>query len=309
MKARTTGHLVLLWIALPLLTRSEDLDRTITVDNRIRQYLVHLPPAYNRGTSLPVIFAFHGGGGEYKKTIRYYNLNGLADKYGYIVVYPNAINKAWVMPGVVSRVKKMEKTVDDAGFISALLDQLIAYYRVDSNRVFCTGISRGGIFSLFLAWKLSDRIKAIAPVCASIPQSIAKFYAFSHPIPVLLINGTADPLISYQGGPGKMNARNAGSQEADMLPTEKLVELIVQMNGCLSPPLVARLPDLDPEDGCTAIDYRYPSESGLVDFIKIEGGGHAWPGGIQYLPKFIIGKVCRDFPAEEKIFTFFQEIK
>lgn len=296
-------------MTIPLLIRAQDLDKTITVDNRVRQYMIHLPPAFSASSKLPVIFAFHGGGGEYKKTIRYYNLNGLADRFGYIIVYPNAVNKAWSMKGVASRIRHTENQVDDVGFISALLDQLIVSYGVDSNRVFCTGISRGGIFSLFLAWQLSDRIKAIAPVCASIPVAIASNYQFSHPTPVLLINGTGDPLISYYGGPGKLNTRNAGSLEADMLPTEKLVNKILGLNNCSSAPIVSNLPDLDPGDGCTATELVYPCQGGLVQFIKVINGGHCWPGGIQYLPKLIIGKVCRDFKAEEKIFAFFQELK
>jgi polyhydroxybutyrate depolymerase len=309
MQISTPCHPFLLLVFLPLFTKSQDLDKTITFDNRVRQYMIHLPPAFNHGTRLPVIFAFHGGGGEYKKTIRYYNLNGLADRYGYIIVYPNAVNKAWSMQGVSSRVRKTENTVDDVGFISALLDNLIAEFSVDSSLVFCTGISRGGIFSLFLAWQLSERIKAIAPVCASIPQSIARDYVFMHPTPVLLINGTEDPLINYKGGPGKMNTRNAGNQEADMLPTENLIEKMVKMNNCPSDPIISNLPDLDPGDGCTAVDFRYPCKNGLVEFIKVIHGGHAWPGGIQYLPKFIIGKVCRDFRAEDKIVEFFQSLK
>ena len=288
---------------------AQDLDKTITVDNRERQYLVHLPPSFSTQKNLPVIFAFHGGGGEYKKTIRYYNLNELANDNGYIVVYPNAVNKAWSMRGVSSRVKNIDDGVDDVHFISTLLDYLIANYKADSNHVFCTGISRGGIFSLFLAWQLSDRITAIAPVCASIPQAIADEYTFKHPTPVLLINGTEDPLISYKGGAGKMNGRNAGSQTANMLPTEVLVSKIVKLNNCAASAEPTNLPDADPHDGCTATAYLYACDDAPVEFIKIINGGHTWPGGFQYLPKMIIGRTCRDFNAEEKVFAFFKKVK
>ncbi len=290
-------------------SQSKDIDQTITVDGRERQYLVHLPPSFTNKTTIPVIFAFHGGGGEYKKTIRYYNLNGLADENSYMVVYPNAVNKAWSMRGVSSRVKNVDNGVDDVKFISSLLDYLIANYKADSNHIFCTGISRGGIFSLFLAWQLSDRITAIAPVCASIPHAIADDYSFKHPTPVLLINGTEDPLINYNGGPGKMNARNAESQTANMLATEELVSKIVKLDNCNEAPAVINMPDTDPHDGCTEIDYTYSGNNAEVEFIKVINGGHAWPGGIQYLPKAIIGKACKDFNAEEKLFEFFKKIK
>jgi polyhydroxybutyrate depolymerase len=309
MNIRILIGFVLLGIIQSSFAQSQDIDKTITVDNRERQYMIHLPPSYNSAKKLPVIFAFHGGGGEYKKTIRYYNLNGLADENGFIVVYPNAINKAWSMNGVSSRVRNIDNGVDDVKFIADLLDHLIADYKVDTKRVFCTGISRGGIFSLYLAWQLSERITAIAPVCASIPQAIADEYSFKHPTPVLLINGTEDPLINYNGGPGKLNGRNAGSQTANMLPTEELVSKIAKLDNCQSKPVVTDLPDADPNDGCTAVDYYYSCNEAQVEFIKVINGGHAWPGGVQYLPKAIIGRACKDFRAEEKIFEFFKKVK
>ena len=97
---------ILLSVIHTSFAQPQDLDKTITVNNRERQYMIHLPPSFTSKTKLPVIFAFHGGGGEYKNPIRYYNLNNLADENGFIIVYPNAVNKAWSMSGVSSRIKK-----------------------------------------------------------------------------------------------------------------------------------------------------------------------------------------------------------
>ena len=308
MKSNIFLSFILLFFHHFSFSQSQDLDKTITVDGRTREYMIHLPSSFNNSSKLPIIFAFHGGGGEYKKTIRYYNLNGLADDNGFIVVYPNAINKAWSMSGVSSRVRNIDNNVDDVKFISTLLDNLVANYKVDDKHVFCTGISRGGIFSLYLAWQLSDRIKAIAPVCASIPHAISGAYVFNHPTSVLLINGTEDPLINYNGGPGKLNHRNAESETAMMVPTEELINKIVKLNNCHSSAVVTNMPDVDKNDGCTATDYKYLCDSSLIELIKVNNGGHTWPGAVQYLPKMIIGKVCRDFNAEEKIFEFFKNL-
>jgi polyhydroxybutyrate depolymerase len=292
-----------------LFAQSKDIDKTILVDGRVRQYLIHLPPAFNSSTKLPLIFALHGGGGTYKNTIKFYGLDRLADANNYIIVYPNALNKAWRMPGITSRRKVSEENVDDVKFISVLLDSLIANYKVDSDHVFTTGISRGGMFSFYLAYKLSTRITAIAPVCGGISHAIAGDYSFQHPMPVLMINGTDDPLVRYNGGAGILNKRNAENEDADMLPSEDLLAKIVKLNNCNSKPVVTNIADSDPGDGCDAIDYLYFCNNVPVEFIKIVNGGHTWPGGSQYLPKFIIGKVCRDFSASEKIFDFFKKIK
>jgi polyhydroxybutyrate depolymerase len=282
-----------------------DLDKTITVDVRQREYLIHLPPNYQSASKLPILFGLHGGGGNYKNTISFYNLNGLADKKGFIVIYPNAIAKSWTMPGFSARSKNADSTVDDVHFISVLLDTVIQYYKGDATKVFTTGISRGGEFSLYLAYKLSDRITAIAPVCANVPKDVLKYYSFKHPTPLLLINGTDDPLIKYDGGFGKYLRTDEPGEGFDMASTDDLIKKIISLDLCNSTPKYTDMPDDDPDDGCTAQRYEYHCGSVNVTLIKVVNGGHTWPGGKQYLPKFIIGKVCRDFKAEDEIFNFF----
>jgi polyhydroxybutyrate depolymerase len=286
----------------------QDIDKTIMVDGVERMYSIHLPPAFDSSRKLPVIFAFHGGGGNYKQTVGFYKFNEIADAKGFIMVYPNAINKAWDMPGISSRVKRLDTTIDDVKFVSLLIDTLTLHYKANKKRIFATGISRGGMFSLYLADKLSDRIAGIAPVCASISQTVATDYIFGRPIPVLLINGTSDPLVKYNGGTGEFNKANEGNEDADMLPTEDLVKKIIQLNHCNSTPIVTNLPDINTKDGCTATESIYSGNNVVLDFIKVINGGHTWPGGSQYLPKIFIGRVCRDFNAAEKIISFFSGI-
>jgi polyhydroxybutyrate depolymerase len=289
-----------------------DIYKTITLDGRQREYIVHLPPNYQNAAKLPILFGLHGGGGNYKNTIKFYNLNGLADTNGFIVIYPNAIAKSWTIPGFSTRSKGADSTVDDVHFISVLLDTIIRHYKGDSTKVFTTGISRGGEFSLYLAYKLSSRITAIAPVCASIPAPVLKHYSFQHPTPVLLINGTGDPLIPYEGGYGKYLRTDEPDEGFDMAPTEQLIKQIVILQDSIKAvpktPIVKPMPDNDPNDDCNAIKYEYTSAGVKVILIKIVNGGHTWPGGKQYLPKFIIGRVCRDFNAEDEIFNFFLSI-
>ena len=286
--------------------QGSNLDKEIIVDNQKRHFLIHLPTGFEGMTRLPVILALHGSGGDSKIASRHYNMNGLADANGFIVVYPDALNKLW---NINWRKSHNNGLADDYKFISILLDELSAHYKADSNRIFCTGISRGGVFSLMLAWQLSDRIRAMAPVCASIPNAIKNEWTFAHVLPVLLINGTEDPLINYQGGAGKINLPNTGGQAINMMATEELVQKILTLDNCQSKPIVKNLPDNDPNDGCVATEYEYNCNGVGVEFIKITGGGHTLPGGYQYEPSSMIGNLCKDFSASEKIFEFFKSIK
>ena len=44
-----------------------------------------------------------------------------------------------------------------------------------------------------------------------------------------------------------------------------------------------------------------------VAFYIVQGGGHTWPGGFQYLPEAVIGRTSRDLDANRIIWEFFKE--
>lgn len=303
-------YTLVLLLALPALLHAQgtNLERTMHIDQLERQYLIHLPASYSSTSKCPVIFAFHGGGSNYENTVSMYNLNAVANQHHFIVVYPNALNKSWSMPAVGAMVKEEEQQhIDDVKFVATLLDTLVAHYHVDSTSFFCTGLSRGGIFSLFLISKLSGRFKAAAPVCASIPQSIVDNYTF-YPTSILLINGTDDPLLPFDGGHGEIS-RSRRNEENHFISTHELVKKIKELNTCPEISIAHHLPNTERDDKCTALKTTYHCSGTQVVFIKVMHGGHAWPGGPQYLSKNIIGNVCQDFKAEEEILNFFVSLR
>jgi len=304
--SKLLGMIFLCLYFMPALTQT--IRHTITVDGRERNFLVYIPEQYSHSKHLKVIIALHGGGGTAENTEQFYRLNPEADRFGYMVVYPNAINKAWNFPGTASRVKKIDTTVNDVHFMHVLIDTLITRYHIDSQHVFFTGMSRGAMFSLYLAAALNHKIAGIAAVCGSISNENASDYHFDRPIPALIINGTADPLVPYYGGYGKWN-RNNFSESANFIATTQLIQLLLQQNHCTNESAVTiQIPNKDLLDGCTANDTQYKCSSAPVEIITIQNGGHTWPGSSQYLPKILVGRVCKDFKAAEKIVTFFNAV-
>lgn len=289
--------------------KAQYLHKSLNSGQRERNYILHLPAQYESGHKWPVIIALHGGGGTAENVVRFYGLEKPAEAGGYILVYPDAVNKAWNIPGMTSRVKGLDSSVDDLQFMEQLIDTLISSYHADAHRIYLTGMSRGAMFSLYLASALNQRVAGIAAVCGGISRQLAASYHFQRPIPVLMINGTRDPLVSYQGGAGKFNRRNRNNEGADLLPAEELVQKLRQLNHSSGDPIKTVLPDKDATDGCTAIEYSYGSGQSLVDFIQIKGAGHTWPGGSQYLPRALVGRVCQDFSAGEKVVAFFNSIQ
>ena len=249
---------------------------------------------------LPLVLAFHGHGGNARTTDGQFHFNSMADEENFIVVYPDGIHRGWND----GRENNGNDDVDDVHFTSSLIDEIVARYGADPKRVFVTGMSNGAIFSIYLALKLPDKIQAIAPVCGSMPANLEKDFALPHPIPMLLINGTADPLIPYEGGP----VVNERSHRGRVIGTEKLITDWLRFNGCAGNSVIERIPDVA-NDHCTATRFTYTQcgNGREVVLIRVEGGGHAWPGGMQYAPRFLIGEVCRDFDAERVIWDFFKK--
>jgi polyhydroxybutyrate depolymerase len=288
----------------------QDFNRTIMVDGIERSYILHLPLSFHSFKKIQVIFALHGNEVDNAGAVNLYNLNDLADEKHFIIVYPAAIGRNWNIPGTnhdsASNTNDSDNA-DDVHFISAVIDTLASKYKEDTSRVFATGMGRGGTFALYLASKLPGRIKAVGAVCASIPKAFADIFRFAHPVPVLLINGTTDPLLNYNGGKAKIT--KPGEKNEDMLSTEDFVDKIVKTDSCDIDPDVEDVPrNKDGGNECSAVETIYSCKV-TIDFIAVINGGHTWPGKYQYLPKLFPGKVCMDFNAEEKIIQFFKSLK
>ena len=121
-------------------------------------------------------------------------------------------------------------------------------------------------------------------------------------MPVLLIAGTEDPLIPWDGGEVTGNG-----ERGQVLSVADTVGRWVALDGCASTPTVTMVPDRAPNDGTTTRREHYGGcrAGAEVVLYAVAGGGHAWPGGLQYLPERTIGKTSRDFDASETIWEFF----
>jgi len=279
-------------------------EESINILGQKRTYRIHVPPSLPKKTPVPLVFSFHGGGGNAEQAEKFTRFDPLSDRDGFIVVYPDALNKNWNDGRNAQNIQSQREKVDDVGFISALLARLTREYNIDPKRVYATGPSNGGIFSNRIGAELSDRFAAIAPVIGGMARPVAENFRPTDPVSVLIINGTDDPLVPYGGGQVMFLGRPRG----EIIPTSQTVKRWVVHNRCDRDPLVSHMPDKDPDDKstCVAATYRDGRDGTEVVLITVEGGGHTWPGGSQYLPVSMIGRVCRDFDATALIWAFFK---
>lgn len=294
-------NLTLVYAQSPLKTftlRHNNLDRT---------YHVYQPVGFNIQYSAPLVIALHGGGGTGKQMDAGTNnqFKTEAGKRGWLVVFPDGVEKGWNDGReIVTRKGPQRVGVDDVGFISAMIDRMKADYNIDLHRVYATGISNGGFMSQRLAIELSDRIAAVGIVTANL-TTIMQDKTPKQPVGVLYMNGTEDPLVPFDGGAVKV----LGQKRGEILSTDESVKWWVQHLGCIKQPEKAPMQDTNAKDGTTTEVETYAScrEQVIVKLYRVKGGGHTWPGGKQYLPKKMIGKVSLDFNGTKDVFDFFEK--
>lgn len=275
--------------------------KSIEHDGIQRTYSIHVPPTYDGSVPVAVVFVLHGGKGNAQKAAYATGFNDLADRDGFIVVYPEGLYNQWNDGRNASFGNHDVTQVDDVGFISALIDQLAQDYTIDSSRAYATGMSNGGMMTHRLACELSNRLAAVAPVIGAVPEALAPLCTPTRPIPILMINGTDDRLVRWEGGPV------VGREKwGNLLSIEQTVALWVDKNGCSSTPSTEWFLDTDPNDGTRVWIDQYAGNADVV-FYGIDGGGHTWPGGARYQRPVLLGKVSRDIVASEVIWDFFQQ--
>jgi len=279
-------------------------------DNMDRTFNIHIPLNEKTG-QLPLVIALHGKGvnGESMILVTRKGFDKLADNDGFFAVYPDGIELNWNDGRMdeESNDRAHRENIDDVGFISALIDFMIEEYNIDPKRVYVTGISNGAIMSYRLACELSHKITAIAPVDGNIPVMLLKECSPTHAVSLLAINNVNDPMVPFEGGEifGHFHRVKLGK----VLSVDESIGFWVNRNNCSTTPVVALEPDRDPKDGTRVMrkEYLNGNDGTEVILYSVDGGGHTWPGGFQYLPAWIIGKTSRDIDANQVIWSFFRK--
>jgi polyhydroxybutyrate depolymerase len=277
---------------------------TFRFDGLERSYLIQVPAA-SIAEPMPLILALHGGGGTARSMCAM--PGGLAEsaqRAGYLLVCPDGFDRHWNDGRDIQTWRAHAEGIDDVGFLIALIDHLSLQYPIDRERIFASGISNGGQMSYRLACERSDRIKAIAPVAAS--MAITLDCDPTSPVSILVINGTDDPLVPYEGGEILALRRGLGT----VRPTSEVIQFWAGYNGCEAESERSLEPDRNLEDGTRIwrVEYGNCSSDMRVVLYQVEGGGHAWPGANQYLPQSLIGRLSQDIQASEIIIDFFESV-
>lgn len=289
-----------------------------------RDYDLVLPEGYDGSTPVPLVVAIHGGGGNKEAAERTTCSSGEPDDpsclhkhaqdHGYAVVFPDGTSsrlikkvRTWNAGGgegdwrCVSG-RACEDDVDDVGYIRDLVADLSQRVAVDPDRVFATGLSNGGAMSHRLACEASDLFAAVAPIGGAMQLTTSDVCEPEQPVAVLHSHGTLDPCWRYEGGEPDCPTGQKGLAHVSV---ERTLDEWAEILGCEGDPVEEQLPDTV-QDGTTTTRLRWSGCAASLEHLRVDGGGHLWPDGFEYLGEDTIGPAWRDW-GNEQLWAFFED--
>ncbi len=227
-------------------------------DGLQREAVVFVPESYDASASTPVVLNFHGFSGIASGHLEWADLRPQAEAAGALLIYPQGSlldgQPHW---NPVPAGGDNKSSVDDLGFVEALLDTVQAAYPFDAGRVSAVGYSNGGMMAMGLACLRSDLIASAGSVSGAVLDTDCDL---RHPVSFLSLHGTDDGTIAYEGGDGYVS----------VLETVEAWRLAINA----SPAEPVSL------DAAGASVDHWAHEGGdngsAVHHYRVNGGGHVW---------------------------------
>jgi len=273
----------------------------------VREVAVFDPRATPEGAPRPMVIVLHGGLGDDDDTVTlsFGKLDALAAEDDFLVAYPTGIGGHWNDGRGLQRYVAQRDRVNDVGFLSKLIGDITEKRNIDAEAVFVVGVSDGAMMAHRFACERGKLLQAFVAVVGSMPYNVARRASrcTEQPVSALLINGTEDPIVPWEGG----TVRFGGEELGRVLPVERTFSFWMRHNECKDVQ-VSMLPDFDPGDG-TRIERRKAvgcQQGTKVELFAVQGAGHTWPSGWQYLPEAMVGPLSSDIDAAVAAWRFFQ---
>jgi polyhydroxybutyrate depolymerase len=242
----------------------------------------------------PTVIALHGALGTSDIMVRLTGFTEAAERHRFTVVYPQGLRRRWNDARSI-----YPNGPDDVGFLRTLAHELIERRIAKPGHIYIAGISNGGVMSFTMVCMAGHMFRGMGAIIASMPKNIKS--CRSRPMPVVIVNGTADPLVPYTGG--RVGFRG---QRGSVWGTERTAKMFAKKNGCRSK-RERPLADRDPDDGSTVtrVTWGQCRSGKRVTLYRVEGGGHQIPGGITVL-RLLLGRHNHDISGAEVIMSEFE---
>ncbi len=298
-----------------MLERPNWRESSLHVGELTRWYRVYVPRSLPE--KAPVVLLLHGGRQSMRRifgsgAVATKGWADVAEIEHFLLVVPNGTNEkngetrgdrqGWNDGRIVD--SPVKRDADDVTFIKNLLDRIGRGYSIDGARIYVTGASNGGMMTFRLLMEASERFAAGVAFIANLPVAGPVIRKPALPTPLMIANGTKDPVIKWDGGEILKGHGFVRSAEAT-------VAWWVDANHARREnPGSEYLPDTDPTDPCRVLRTTYPArENGApVVFYALEGAGHTMPSRKHEIPDdFPTRPVCRDIEGARLAWDFMKD--
>jgi polyhydroxybutyrate depolymerase len=250
---------------------------SLLIDGNYRSFHFITPANSKPGGSL--VFIMHGSGGtglnmmkSSSKLIQHVSSENV------VLVYPNGYKKYWNECRKAASSLANQENIDEASFFNGMIQYFASKHKISEQKVFAVGTSGGGHMCYKLAMTMPGKFKAVTAIIANLPDSDNMDCTEAKvAIPIMIINGTADPLNRYEGGMMQSGNFIMGNVRS----TDRTFHYWSSLAGYKGNPKKELVPDNDPADGKTIERYTY-KEKGKpeVVLLKVIGGKHDYPNDI-----------------------------
>ena len=235
---------------------------TLNHDGINREYLLYIPEAYDTTLSYPLLFNFHGFGGNATDHMYSADFRPIADTADFILVYPQGLDlddgqSHW---NIAETGEDNKSNVDDFGFIESLIDEISSEYNINQNKIYACGYSNGAGFSFSIACHL-NKIAAIASISGLMGDWALENCNPPKPVGVMILHGTSDSTRPYVG------------IDEYLLSVDAAIQFWTNFNNTDSIPHIASF-----NDGGSIEHFQYDNgdNNSSVEHYKIYNGYHIW---------------------------------
>jgi polyhydroxybutyrate depolymerase len=276
---------------------------TLTHQGIERTATIHRPAALPAGPT-PVVIGLYGHHQTIEKFRDWLHLDVTADREHFLVVYPEAIERDWSYGRPIVKATGMPavngEPADDLGFIGAIIDNLIETKRADPDRIYVTGLSRGGLMTFTIACALADRIAAAAPLITGMTEFQRQDCKPAKAVAMMAVDGTNDPVQSYDGWLAPLGR---------LLSVPETLEYWRLQNDCSSQK-GNDIPHRDRSDPTRIWLIEWTGCQRPLRLYRVNGGGHQVPSfsanSAEDVKKF--GNRNRDIETADEIWSFFKDL-
>lgn len=283
-------------------------NETLVIDGTPRHYLLQRPARQ----PVPLVVVLHGNTQQGRDIFEHTSWPALARREGIALVAPDGLNRGWADFRSDAEVAghRPPAGTDDVQFLTTLIHDLVERGIADPHRVYVAGISNGGAMAMSLACARPDLVAAISSTIMAMTHGLV---AACHPrqgTPIVLINGTADPLVNFAGGRGQSRLMGVSG----LLSAEDTLRFWRRVDGC-APEDAGRtaLPDVvaDDDSRVVRVDSRCPPGTGVL-LYQVDGGGHRMPDVIAdarhtgWVDR-LLGPQNRDLDGPQAIWDFLKQ--